>query len=251
MPARSESAGRAGGGLRAASERAPGLLVGDGVELPESVEIGGHVIVHADTIVEEGCRLGDGAVLGRLPALGVRSTAARGDPEPARIGAGAAIGAGAVVLAGAQIGERALVGDQAHVRERSRVGAESLVGRGAGIENDVIVGARVKLQSSAYVTAYSEIEEDVFVGPGVVTLNDDAMGRHARGEPLRGVMLRRACRIGGAAALVPGIEVGEEAFVAAGALVTQSVASRAVVMGVPARVVREVGDTDLLERWSG
>jgi acetyltransferase-like isoleucine patch superfamily enzyme len=46
------------------------------------------------------------------------------------------------------------------------------------------------------------------------------------------------------------VEIGEEAFVAAGAVVTRDVASRAVVMGVPARVVREVPDEDLFERWN-
>jgi acetyltransferase-like isoleucine patch superfamily enzyme len=75
------------------------------------------------------------------------------------------------------------------------------------------------------------------------------MGRHAPGGPLRGATLRRACRIGGGAVLCPGVEVGEEAFVAAGAVVTADVPERAVVMGVPARIVRSVGDEDLIERW--
>jgi acetyltransferase-like isoleucine patch superfamily enzyme len=49
--------------------------------------------------------------------------------------------------------------------------------------------------------------------------------------------------------LTPGVEVGEEAFVAAGAVLTRDVPARAVVMGIAARTVREVGDRDLLERW--
>ena len=89
----------------------------------------------------------------------------------------------------------------------------------------------------------------MFVGPGVVTTNDSTMSRHGPEYVLEGALLRRACRVGGGAVLVPGVEVGEEAFVAAGALVTRDVPPRAVVMGVPARVVREVGDADLLERW--
>ena len=79
--------------------------------------------------------------------------------------------------------------------------------------------------------------------------NDSTMSRHDRSYALRGPALRRACRVGGGVVLCPGVEVGEEAFVAAGAVVTKDVPARAVVMGVPARVVREVGDEDLLERW--
>jgi len=75
------------------------------------------------------------------------------------------------------------------------------------------------------------------------------MGRHPPDLQLSGAILRRACRIGGAAVLVPGVEVGEEAFVAAGAVVTNDVPARAVVMGVPARVIRHVADEDLLEAW--
>ncbi len=100
-----------------------------------------------------------------------------------------------------------------------------------------------------YVTAGSVVEDDVFLGPGVLTTNDDTMGRHPRGEPLRGPTFRRACRVGGGAVLVPGVVIGEEAFVAAGALVTRDVGPREVVMGVPACVVRRVPDEDLLERW--
>jgi acetyltransferase-like isoleucine patch superfamily enzyme len=62
-------------------------------------------------------------------------------------------------------------------------------------------------------------------------------------------VLRRGCRVGGGAVLTPGREIGEEAFVAAGAVVVRDVAPREVVMGVPGRAVRLVGDEDLLERW--
>ncbi len=125
----------------------------------------------------------------------------------------------------------------------------SVIGRGSVVDNDVVVGARVKVQTSVYLTAFTEIEDDVFVGPGATTTNDDTMARHGEETPLRGATLRRACRVGGGTVLTPGVEIGEEAFIAAGAVVTRDVPARAVAMGVPARVVREVGEEDLLERW--
>jgi acetyltransferase-like isoleucine patch superfamily enzyme len=154
-----------------------------------------------------------------------------------------------VVVAGAEIGERAIVGDQAFVRERSTVGPEAVVGRGTTVDNDVRLGARVRLQSQVHVTAFSVLEDDVFVGPAATMTNDDTMARRPLDLPLRGATLRRACRVGGGAVLLPGVEVGEEAFVAAGAVVTRDVPPRKVVWGVPARTVREVPDEDLLERW--
>jgi UDP-2-acetamido-3-amino-2,3-dideoxy-glucuronate N-acetyltransferase len=78
-----------------------------------------------------------------------------------------------------------------------------------------------------------------------VLFRSPSAGRR-RGEELRGAVLRRACRIGGGAVLLPGVEVGEEAFVGAGAVVTRDVPARKVALGVPAKVVREVGETELL-----
>ena len=77
-----------------------------------------------------------------------------------------------------------------------------------------------------------------------MTTNDQTMARP--GDDLRGATLRRACRIGGGAVLLPGVEVGEDAFVAAAAVVTRDVPPRTVVMGSPARVFREVPEKELL-----
>jgi acetyltransferase-like isoleucine patch superfamily enzyme len=156
---------------------------------------------------------------------------------------------GAVIYAGASVGRAAILGDQCQVRERATVGAETVVGRGSTVDFGAQVGDRVSIQTGVYVTGGAVVEDDAFLGPGVQMTNDHAMGRHARGEPLHGPIVRRAARVGGGAILLPGVEVGEEAFVAAGALVTRDVGPREVVMGVPARAVRRVPDEDLLERW--
>jgi acetyltransferase-like isoleucine patch superfamily enzyme len=207
---------------------------------------GSEPVVYPGTVLGSDVRLGDGCVVGKPPVLGPQSSAPREEPDPAQLGDGVAVGAGAVVLAGAVIGAGCVVGDQAHVRERASIGEGSVVGRGVSVENDVQIGARVRLQTNAYITSWSIVEDDVFVAPGVITTNDPSAGRRKPGQELLGATLRRGCRIGAGAVLLPGIEVGEEAFVAAGAVVTGDVPARAVVMGVPARVVREVAEDELL-----
>lgn len=231
------------------SDVAPGLLLAETVEIADGVEIGANVVIHAGTQVGRGAVIQDGAILGKLPRFGPRSSAPRDGLDGAVLGEGSAVLAGAIVFAGAILGRNAIVADQSQVRERAVIGAESVIGRGSAVDNDVRIGARVRVQTNSYVTAFTEIEDDVFVGPGVTMTNDHTMGRHAKDEPLLGPRLRRACRVGGGVVLCPGVEIGEEAFVAAGAVVTANVPRRGVVAGVPARQIREVTDADLLERW--
>jgi UDP-2-acetamido-3-amino-2,3-dideoxy-glucuronate N-acetyltransferase len=233
-------------------DRGPGLMLGEGVVVGEGVVFGAHVVVHEGVLIGEHCTIEDHAVLGKRPRLAGHSSSG-GRAGPLRLAERVTVCVGAIVFAGADVGEGAILGDQCFVRERSTVGAGSVVGRGSAVDNDVSIGARARIQTNVYLTARTVVEDDVFVGPCVATTNDHTMGRHAGGRgsdsPLRGAILRRACRIGAAAVLTPGVEVGEEAYVAAGAVVTQDVPARGVAMGVPARVVREVPDEDLLERW--
>jgi acetyltransferase-like isoleucine patch superfamily enzyme len=230
------------------SDRGPNLWLGSDVELGD-VRIGVNVVIYSGTVVEDGVTLQDGVVLGKPAVLAPHSTAPRGDAGPLVVERGATVCTGAVVFAGARIGPGAIVGDQAHVRERAVIGERTVIGRGSALGTETVVGARVRVQTSVWLTSWATVEDDVFVGPGVITMNDDTMSRMPAGMPLRGPILRRACRVGGGALLTPGVEIGEEAFVAAGAVVTADVPPRTRVMGVPARAAALVGDHELLERW--
>ena len=205
-------------------------------------------IVYEGTVLGEGVRVLEHAVVGKQPSLGARSTAKREPLPPTVIGEGTIVSTGAIVFAGSQIGARCIVGDQSCIRERVSLGDDSILGRGSLIENDTTVGAGSRIQADTYVTAYSTLEEDVFVAPCVVTTNDNFMGRtEKRKELMKGPTIRRGARIGGGAILCPGIEVGEEAFVGAGAVETKDVPPRMVVVGSPARVLRPVDPAELRE----
>ncbi len=204
--------------------------------------------VYPGTVLAEGVRVLENAVVGKQPALGPKSTAKRDPLPPAEIGDGTVVSTGAIVFAGATVGAGCILGDQSCVRERVTIADDVVVGRGALVENDTTIGSGTRIQAEAYVTAYSTLEEDVFIAPCVVTTNDNLMGRtERRKELMKGPTIRRGARVGGGAILCPGIEVGEEAFVGAGAVVTKDVPPRMVVVGNPARVIRAVADDELLE----
>jgi acetyltransferase-like isoleucine patch superfamily enzyme len=210
-------------------------------------EIDATAVVHEGTVLGEGVRVLEYAVVGKQPVLGSKSTAKRDPLPPATIGDGTVISTGAIVFAGATIGAGCIVGDQACVRERVTLGDDVVVGRGSLVENDTTVGRGTRIQADAYITAYSTLEEDVFIAPRVVTTNDNFMGRtEQRKELMKGPTIRRGARVGGGAVLLPGIEVGEEAFVGAGAVVTKDVPPKTIVYGNPARPVRDVPQAELL-----
>ena len=174
-------------------------------------EIHPTAIVYPGTVLGEGVQVLEHAVVGKQPALSPRSTAKREPLPAAEIGAGTIVSTGAVVFAGTTI------------------------------------GALTKIQADAYITAYSTLEDNVFIAPCVATTNDNFMGRTEKRHALvKGPTIRRGARVGGAAILLPGIEIGAEAFVGAGAVVLKDVAPKTVVVGNPARPIRQVPDEELL-----
>ena len=211
-------------------------------------EIHPTAIVYEGTVLGEGVRVLEHAVVGKQPSLGARSTAKREPLPPTVIGDGTVISTGAVVFAGSTVGANCIVGDQSCIRERVELADDCILGRGSLIENDTTVGAGTRIQAEAYITAYSTLEDNVFIAPCVVTTNDNFMGRtEKRHDLIKGPTIRRGARVGGGAILCPAVEIGEEAFVGAGAVVTKDVPARMLVVGNPARVVREVPEDELLE----
>jgi acetyltransferase-like isoleucine patch superfamily enzyme len=213
-----------------------------------TTEIAASAVVYPGTLIGEGCKILDGAVVGKQPTLSPRSTTKSEELSPLELGAGTVISTGAIVFAGTRIGARGIVGDQACVRERCDIGDDVVIGRGALVENDTTIGALTKIQAMAYITAYSTIAEQVFIAPCVQTTNDNFMGRTEKRHALRkGPTIRRGARVGGGAVICPGVEIGEEAYVGAGAVVVENVPPRVVVVGNPARVLRDVPSEELLE----
>jgi UDP-2-acetamido-3-amino-2,3-dideoxy-glucuronate N-acetyltransferase len=142
----------------------------------------------------------------------------------------------AVVDEGAILGPGVKVWHFAHVCAGARLGAGVVLGQGCYVGPGVEVGAGSKVQNGVSLYEGVTLEEDVFVGPHAAFTNVRHPRAHVsrRGE-FETTVIRRHASIGCHATLVCGVEVGQGAFVAAGAVVTKDVPPRVLVMGVPAR----------------
>jgi len=141
-----------------------------------------------------------------------------------------------------------MVADLASIRENTDIGEYTIIGKGVTVENYVKIGKWCKLESNCYITAFSDLADYIFIAPGVVTSNDNYIGRtEERFKHFQGVTVKKGGRIGAGAVILPGKVIGEDALVAAGSVVTRDVPARKVVMGVPARVIKDVPVEQLIE----
>lgn len=221
------------------------VVILDDVEIGQGVYVGHNVVVHEGTRIGDGTFVDDGSVLGRMPRSGASARRkASQDLPPLEIGRNCVISVNVVLYRGTRIGNEVMVGDLASVRERNEVGDRSIIGRLVMVEPRTRIGVGVIVQTGTHITGDAIIEDEVFFGDEVSTSNDNAMRRGT--GVYGGPHVKWGARIGSNATLLPGVVIGEEAVVAAGALVGRDVPDRKIVMGVPARVVRDVPESDLL-----
>lgn len=224
-------------------------VVGEDVEVGSGCEIGNHVVLCPGTKIGENVRIDDGAVIGKRP-MRAANTAVTKEAElpPATVGDGAIVGTHVVIYRGCTIGQKVLVADLATVRENVTIGDFTIVGRGVAVENFCTIGRYCKLETNVYITAYSTLGDRVFVAPGVLTSNDNFVGRtEERFKHFKGVTIGRGGRLGVGSVILPGKNVGDDALVAAGALLTRDAPAKTIVAGVPAATMRPVPPEQLLD----
>lgn len=223
-------------------------VIMEGALIGEGTFVGNNVTIYPGTVVGAECRIGDNCVIGKQPHPSKTSTVRVDAPlKPLVIGRGCVFGSGAVLYAGTKVGEEAMVGDLASIREKCLVGRRVTIGRGVVLENEVIVGDCVKIQTGAYLTAHTVVGSRAFIAPMVCTANDNYIGRTGeRHAKKAGPRIEENARIGAGVLILPGVKVAEETFVAAGSLVTRDTGPGTVVMGRPARFVRDVPEGEKL-----
>lgn len=192
----------------------------------------GFVFFYGDVEVEKGVKIFPGAHIGRPPMVTDSINRAPVPTGKTVIGEGSIIGANAIIYQGTTLGKRVLIGDGATIRENTWIEDDVIIGNNATIQNSVHVGKRSRVLDLSHITAGVSIGSDVFVSVAVITMNDNSMGQ---GDDLVPPQIGDRARIGGGAALLPGMVVGEDALVATGAVVTHPVGNSVRVQGIPAR----------------
>jgi acetyltransferase-like isoleucine patch superfamily enzyme len=231
------------------------LIIGRNSILEKNVNIGSNCIIGHNVVIKEGTKIGtsvridDNTVVGKQPLRSKRSIfKSEKVYEPASIGDKCLIGAQVIIYTGCTIDNNVLIADSAAVREDVKIGEYTIIGRSCTVENFTTIGKKCKLETNSYITAYSVLEDFCFIAPGVVTTNDNYMGRtEERFKHFKGVTVRKGGRIGGGAVILPGIEIGEDAVIAAGSIVTKNVPAGKIFAGVPAKEFRNTPDEQLLK----
>lgn len=216
----------------------------------DNVKLGNNVIIHPHVVIEAGVTIGDdveifpGAYIGKEPksAKGVLSRPISFVSKTV-IGNQASIGPNAIIYYDVEIGEATLIGDGASIRENSKIGNHSVIGRHVTVNYNVQVGDRTKVMDHSWLAGNMWVGNDVFISGGVLTTNDNMLeGRIYSSERVHGPYIDDGVMIGVAVAILPGIHIGKNAIIGAGAVVTKHVDPHTVVMGVPARFKKYVGE---------
>lgn len=175
---------------------------------------------------------GNNFVAGEYCLLGLRY---RPDAAPLKIGDDARIRAGSVIHGDVEIGHHFQCGHHVLIREMTRIGNHVVVGTGSVIDGNVVIGNFVKIESLCYIPTDVTIGSYVFFGPGVTLTNDRyPLKARDRYRP-EGPRIEDGVTLGARVTVCPGVTIGADSFVAAGAVVTRDLPPRCFARGIPAR----------------
>ncbi|MCF7838163.1 MAG: transferase [Candidatus Marinimicrobia bacterium] len=223
-------------------------VIHENVQLGEGVIIHDFVVIYPDTIIGNQVEIFDGCVLGKPPSsTGTSARGVQSDLPPLRIGDGSVLCAHVTLYRGTTIGQRVLLGDGCSFREQCETRNDCIISRNVSVNYNTRIGNRVKVMDNTHLTGNMVIEDDVFISALVCTTNDNQIGRGGWHDKIVGPRIRQFASVGAGANLLPNITIGRNAIVGAGAVVTKDVPDRKVVMGIPARIVRDIRPDEIQE----
>jgi acetyltransferase-like isoleucine patch superfamily enzyme len=191
-------------------------------------------LIFPGVVWEGDCWVGPFVIIGQ-PPRGQRP----GDAST-QIATGACINSHTVIYSGNKIGRNFRTGHGVLIREDNEIGHDVSIGSGSNVEHHVRIGNAVRLHSNVFVPELSILEDGCWLGPNVVLTNARYPASPGAKEQLAGPYIEARARIGANTTILPGVRIGADALVGAGAVVTIDVPPGAVVVGNPARVIKHV-----------
>lgn len=223
------------------------VTIMENVIIRDNVIIGNNVKIHPNVIVESGVKIGDnteifpGTLIGKEPKGAGATTRPVEFKHEIEIGKNCSLGPNAIIYFDVKIGNQTLIGDGASVREQVRIGQKCLIGRYVTINYNTKIGNRSKIMDLSHITGNCLIGDNVFISIHVSTVNDNVViGREYKEEDIRGPVIEDDATIGANAIILPNIRIGKSSMVGAGSVVTKNVTKNVLVIGSPARVVRNI-----------
>jgi acetyltransferase-like isoleucine patch superfamily enzyme len=154
--------------------------------------------------------------------------------KPPLIGKNALLRSNTVIYNDVEIGNDFQTGHGVLVREKTTIGDKVLLGTNSVIEGHTEIGNNISIQSNVYIPKNTLIEDHVFIGPCACFTNDRYPLR--ADYKLKGPIIRKGASVGANSTFLSGIEVGEGAMIAAGAIVTRDVPPYYLAIGAPAKM---------------
>lgn len=220
------------------------VTVENNCNLSSNVTIQNNVSIHPYTNIGMNTKILDETILGRIPvATGSIERKVEDNLSELQIGSGCVIGVAATIYKGTHIANDVLIADNVSIREECFIDDGCVISRGVTINYNTKIGKRTKVMDLTHITGNMVIEDDVFVSVGITSTNDNTMGKSTYGEAhVRGPVIRKFATVGGGACLLPGVEIGENAVIGMGSVVSKNIECNKVAMGIPAKVVKDVAE---------
>jgi acetyltransferase-like isoleucine patch superfamily enzyme len=158
------------------------------------------------------------------------------------IGYGACIRSHTVIYAGNRIGNNFQTGNKANIRELNTIGNNVSIGTLTVIEHHVSIGDNVRIHNQVFIPEYSVLEDHAWIGPNVVFTNAKYPLSPGVKENLKGPIIKKGAKIGASATILPGVVIGENSLIGAGSVVTKDVPNGAVVVGNPAKIIKNISE---------
>jgi len=217
-------------------------VIHDGVTIEDDVIIHDFVVIYSNTIIKHGVEIFDHCVLGKLPTSpGITSRQLKNNYDTLVIGDNSVLCPNVVIYTGTKIGSRNLLGDFCSIREECTIGDNCIISRNVSVNYNTEIGNNTKIMDNTHITGNMKIGNNVFISVLVATTNDNTMGRMEYDENhVKGAIIEDNVTVGAAANILPGVKLGFNSIIGAGALVTKDVPNSKVVMGIPAKIIRNV-----------